>query len=116
MPSAGLDEAQAGIKISGRNINNLRYADDTTLMTESEELKCWDQPNNKPTSGSGTAEESGKIRLRNKVGIRGLMPFKGKSPDPKPCLPFIISIYFVVHALDISVLYNLRSGIKIYHA
>ena len=35
--NAGLDEAQAGIKISGRNINNLRYADDTTLMTESEE-------------------------------------------------------------------------------
>ena len=36
---AGLDEAQAGIKIAGRNINNLRYADDTTLMAESEELK-----------------------------------------------------------------------------
>ena len=34
---AGLDEAQAGIKIAGRNINNLRYADDTTLMAESEE-------------------------------------------------------------------------------
>ena len=39
MRNAGLDEAQAGIKISGRNINNLRYADDTTLMAESEELK-----------------------------------------------------------------------------
>ena len=39
MWSAGLDEAQAGIKIAGRNINNLRYADDTTLMAESEELK-----------------------------------------------------------------------------
>ena len=40
MRNAGLDEAQAGIKISGRNINNLRYADDTTVMTESkEELK-----------------------------------------------------------------------------
>ena len=37
MRTAGLDEAQAGIKISGRNINNLRYADDTTLMAESEE-------------------------------------------------------------------------------
>ena len=35
--NAGLDEAQAGIKVSGRNINNLRYADDTTLMAESEE-------------------------------------------------------------------------------
>ena len=37
MRNAGLEEAQAGIKIAGRNINNLRYADDTTLMTESEE-------------------------------------------------------------------------------
>ena len=37
MRNAGLDEAQAGIKISGRNINNLRYADDTTLMAKSEE-------------------------------------------------------------------------------
>ena len=39
MRNAGLDEAQAGIKIAGRNINNLRYADDTTLTVESEELK-----------------------------------------------------------------------------
>ena len=39
MTNAGLEEAQAGIKIAGRNINNLRYADDTTLMAESEELK-----------------------------------------------------------------------------
>ena len=37
MRNAGLEETQAGIKIAGRNINNLRYADDTTLMTESEE-------------------------------------------------------------------------------
>ena len=53
MRNAGLEETQAGIKISGRNINNLRYADDTTLMAESEEelkpldesergeRKCW---------------------------------------------------------------------------
>ena len=39
MRNAGLDEAQAEIKIAGRNINNLRYTDDTTLMAESEELK-----------------------------------------------------------------------------
>ena len=39
MQNTGLDEAQAGIKIAGRNINNLRYADDTTLMAESEKLK-----------------------------------------------------------------------------
>ena len=39
MWNTGLDEAQAGIKIAGKNINNLRYSDDTTLMAESEELK-----------------------------------------------------------------------------
>ena len=39
MQNAGLDEGQAGIKIAGRNINNLRYADNTTLMAESEELE-----------------------------------------------------------------------------
>ena len=39
MRNAGLEEAQTGIKIAGRNINNLRYADDTTLMAESQELK-----------------------------------------------------------------------------
>ena len=39
MRNVGLDEAQAGIKIAGRNINNLRYTDDTTLMAESKELK-----------------------------------------------------------------------------
>ena len=39
MRNTGLDKVQAGIKIAGKNINNLRYADDTTLMVESEELK-----------------------------------------------------------------------------
>ena len=39
MRHAGLEEEQAGIRIAGRNVNNLRYADDTTLMAESEELK-----------------------------------------------------------------------------
>ena len=39
MRNAGLEEAQVGIEIAGRNINNLRYADDTTLMAESEQLK-----------------------------------------------------------------------------
>ena len=41
MRNAGLDEAQAGIKTAGRNINNLKYADDITLMAESEELKSF---------------------------------------------------------------------------
>ena len=41
MRNTGLEDAQAGIKIAGRNINNLRYADDTTLMAENEELKSF---------------------------------------------------------------------------
>ena len=56
MRNAGLDEAQAGIKIAGRNISNLRYADDTTLMTESEEeLKSLLMK---------VKEESGKVGLK----------------------------------------------------
>ena len=55
MRNAGLDEAQAGIKTAGRNINNLRYADDTTLMTESEELK---------SSLMKVKEESEKVGLK----------------------------------------------------
>ena len=43
MRNTGLEEAQAGIRIARRNINNLRYADDTTLMAESEELKSLDE-------------------------------------------------------------------------
>ena len=53
--NAGLDKAQAGIKIAGRNINNLRYADDTTLMIESEELK---------SLLIKVKEESGKVDLK----------------------------------------------------
>ena len=55
MRNAGLEEAQAGIKISGRNINNLRYADDTTLMAKSEELKHFLMK---------VKEESEKVRLK----------------------------------------------------
>ena len=55
MQNAKLDEGQAGIKISGRNINNLRYADDTTLMAEREELKSLLMK---------MKEESGKVGLK----------------------------------------------------
>ena len=55
MKDAGLDEAQAGIKIAGRNINNLRHADDITLMAESEELKSLLMK---------VKEESGKVGLK----------------------------------------------------
>ena len=44
------------------------------------------------------------------------LPFAGKSPDPNPCMPFIVNIYFLISALEISVLYNLRSGLNIYNA
>ena len=54
MQNAGLDEAQAGIKIAGRNINHLRNGDDTTLMAESEELKSLLMK---------VKEESGKVGL-----------------------------------------------------
>ena len=52
MRNAGLEETQAGIKIAGRNINNLRYADDTTLMSESEEeLRGTQKPLDESVSG-----------------------------------------------------------------
>ena len=58
MRNAGLEEAQAGIKIAGRNISNLRYAGDTTLMAESEELKSLLMK---------VKEESEKVGLNNKI-------------------------------------------------
>ena len=64
MRNAGLEEAQAEIKVAGRNINNLRYADDTTLMAQSEELK----------SPLKVKEENEKVVLKlniQKTKIRG---------------------------------------------
>ena len=67
MRNAGLEEAQAGIKIAGRNINNLRYADDTTLMAESEEeLKCLLMR---------VKEESEKVGLKLKIQKTKIMAF-----------------------------------------
>ena len=59
MRNAGLEEAQAGIKVARRNINNVRYADDTTLMTESEELKSFLMK---------VKEESEKVGLKFNIG------------------------------------------------
>ena len=58
MRNIGLEEAQAGMKIAGRNINNLRYADDTTLMAETEELK---------SLLVKVKEESGKVGLKPNI-------------------------------------------------
>ena len=67
MRNAGLEEAQAGVKIAGRNINNLRYADDTTLMAESEEnLKCLLMK---------VKEESEKVGLKLNIQKTKIMAF-----------------------------------------
>ena len=66
MWNAGLDEAQAGIKIAGRSINNLRYADDTTLMPESEELKSLLMK---------VKEESEKVGLKFNIQKMKIMAF-----------------------------------------
>ena len=66
MRNAGLDEAQAGIKIAGRNINNLRYADDTILMAESEELK---------NLLMKVKEVSGKVGLKLNIQKTKIMAF-----------------------------------------
>ena len=66
MRNAGLEEAQAGIKIAGRNINNLRHADDTTLMAESEELKSLLMK---------VKEESEKIGLQLNIPKTKIMAF-----------------------------------------
>ena len=63
MRNTGLDEAQAGIKIAGRNINNLRYADDTTLMAESEEeLKSFLMKVKEETENVGLKLDIQKLR------------------------------------------------------
>ena len=66
MRNAGLEEAQAGIKVSGRYINNLRYADDTTLMAESEELKSLLMK---------VKEESEKVGLRLNIQKTKIMAY-----------------------------------------
>ena len=77
MRNAGLDEAQVGIRIAGRNINNLRYADDTTLMAESKELKSLLMK---------VKEESGKAGLKltiQKTKIMASGPIRSWQIDGK---------------------------------
>ena len=83
MRNAGLDEAQAGIKICGRNSNNLRYADDTTLMTESEELKSLLMK---------VKEDSGKVGLKlniQKTKIMACSPITSWQIDGETVADFI---------------------------
>ena len=72
MRSTGLEEAQAGIKTAGRNINNLTYADDTTLMAESEELK---------SLLMNVKEESEKVGLKLNIQKTKIMASEGRSQD-----------------------------------
>ena len=83
MRNAGLDEAQAGIKISRRNINDLRYADDTTLMAESEELKSFLMK---------VKKESEKVGLKfniQKTKIMASSPITSWQIDGKTAADFI---------------------------
>ena len=82
MWNAGLDEAQAGIKIAGRNINNLRYADDTTLMAESEELNSF---------LLRVKEEGGKVGLKlniQKTKIMASGPITSRQIDGETVADF----------------------------
>ena len=84
MRNARLDEAQAGIKISGRNSNNLRYADDTTIMAESEELKSLLMK---------VKENSGKVGLKlniQKTKIMASVPITSWQIDGETMRDFIL--------------------------
>ena len=98
MRNAGLDEAQAGIKIAGRNINNLRYADDTTFMAESEkELKSFLMK---------VKEESEKIGLKlniQKTKINASGPITSWQIDGKTVADFIFLGFKIIADGDCSV-------------
>ena len=84
MRNTGLEEAQAGIKIARRNINNLRYADDTTLMVESEELKSLLMK---------VKEESEKVGLKlniQKTKIMASGPITSRQTDVETVADFIL--------------------------
>ena len=86
---AGLDEAQAGIKITGRNINNLRYADDTTLMAESEEeLKSLLMK---------VKEESEKADLKLSSQKTKIMASKPITSWQIECLRELRSLPYIIH-------------------
>ena len=107
MRNAGLEEAQAGIKIAGRNINNLRYADDTTLMAESEEeLKSLLMK---------VKEESEKVGLKlniQKTKIMASGPITSWQIDGKTVADFLFwapkSLQMVIAAMELKDAYSLE--------
>ena len=107
MRNAGLEEAQAGIKIAGRNINNLRYADDTTLMAESkEELKSLLMK---------VKEKSEKVGLKlniQKTKIMASGPITSWQIDGKQCQTLFFwapkSLQMVISAMKLKDAYSLE--------
>ena len=106
MRNAGLEEAQAGIKIARRNINNLRYADNTTLMAESEELKSLLMK---------VKEESEKVGLKlniQKMKIMASSPITSWQIDGETVVDFIfrapISLQMVIAAMKFKDTYTLE--------
>ena len=106
MRNAGLEEAQAGIKITGRNINNLGYADDNTLMSESEELKSLLMK---------VKEESEKVGLKlniQKTKIMASSPITSWQIDGKQWLTLFFwapkSLQIVIAAMELKDAYSLE--------
>ena len=106
MRNSGLEEAQAGIKIAGRNINNLKYADDTTLMAESEELKSLLMK---------VKEESEKVDLKlniQKTKIMASGPITSWQVDGETVTHFILgapkSLQMVIAARKLKDAYSLE--------
>ena len=116
MTNAGLEEAQAGIKIAGRNINNLRYADDTTLMAESEEVKILLMK---------VKEESEKVGLKlniQKTKIMASGPITLWQVDGKQWVPLffwapksLLQGIFPTHGWDLCLLHLLIGRWILYH-
>ena len=107
MRNDGLDEAQAGIKIAGRNINNLRYADDTTLMAESEE--------DLNSLLMKVKEESEKVGLKlniQKTKIMASSPITSWQIDGKQCQTLFFwalkSLQMVMAAMKLKDTYSLE--------
>ena len=111
MRNAGLEKAQAGIKIAGRNINNLKYADDITLMAESEELKSLLMQ---------VKEESGKVGLKlniQKTKIMASGPITSWEIDRKAVREFLLggcgapkSLQMVTVAMKLKDAYSLEES------
>ena len=109
MRNTGLDEAQAGIKIAGRNINNLRYADDSTLMAESKELK---------NLLMKVKEESEKVGLKLNIQITKILAsgsttswqIDGETVETVPTLFFWApkSLQMVIAAMKLKDAYSLE--------